>query len=116
MPGARDWPIKADGARPETISYLHRQGFTISAAEKWPGSVEDGIAHLKGFKRIVLHERCKHMDEERRLYRYKVDPKTQQVLPVVIDKHNHGWDAIRYSLDGYIQRRGAAGVWARLAG
>ena len=113
--GARKWPIKADSARPETISFLRRQGFNITGAEKWPGSVEDGIAHLKAFKKIVIHERCKHMQEERRLYRYKVDPKTQQVLPVIVDKFNHGWDAVRYSLDGYIQRRGTNSVWAKLA-
>lgn len=47
IPGVRDWPIKADSARPETISHLKRQGFNISAAEKWQGSVEDGIAHLR---------------------------------------------------------------------
>ncbi len=116
VPGAHDWPIKADGARPETISYLRRQGFSISAAEKWPGSVEDGIAHLKAFRRIVLHERCKHLNDERRLYRYKTDPKTGDVLPKITDSHNHCWDAIRYALDGVIQRRGAAGLWARLAG
>lgn len=114
VPGAREWPIKADGARPETISYMRRRGFNIAAADKWPGSVEDGIAHLKAFKGIVIHERCKHMQDERRLYRYKVDPKTQQILPVIVDKHNHGWDAVRYSLDGYIQRRGGLGVWAKL--
>ena len=114
IPGVRDWPIKADGARPETISYLRRQGFRIEAAEKWPGSVEDGIAHLKAFRRIVIHERCRHMSEERRLYRYKVDAKTNEVLPVIVDKHNHGWDAERYALDGYIQRRGGLGVWSKL--
>jgi len=37
IPGSREWPIKADSARPETISYLKRQGFNISAAEKWQG-------------------------------------------------------------------------------
>ena len=42
--GARDWPIKADSARPETISYVRRRGFNVTAAEKWAGSVEDGIA------------------------------------------------------------------------
>lgn len=115
VPGAREWPIHADGARPETISYMKRKGFNISAADKWPGSVEDGIAHLKGFRRIIIHERCKRMDEERRLYKYKVDAKTAEILPVIVDKFNHGWDAVRYSLDGYIQRRGGAGVWARLA-
>ena len=114
VPGSRDWPIKADCSRPETISYMRRQGFQIDAAEKWPGSVEDGIAHLKGFKRIVVHERCKHIAQEFRLYSYKVDKQTGDILPIIVDKHNHGIDALRYSLDGYIQRRGGMGVWAKL--
>ena len=116
IPGARQWPIKADNARPETISYMSRQGFSIDAATKWPGSVEDGISHLRGFEEIVIHERCKHMRDEAALYKYKVDRQTNQVLPVIVDKHNHCWDAVRYSLDGYIQARGGMGMWARLAG
>lgn len=115
VPGARRWPMKADCARPETISYMRRQGFNIEAAEKWAGSVEDGIDHIKAFRKIHIHTRCKHMQEEARLYQYKVDRITNEVLPVVLDKHNHGWDAVRYGLDGYIQRRGGLGVWARLA-
>lgn len=117
VPGSKDWPIKADSARPETISFLRRKGFNISAAKKWQGSVEDGIAHLKGFTGgIVIHERCKEMIEEAKLYSFKVDPTTGEVLPIIVDKWNHGWDATRYSLDGFIQRRGAAGVWERLGG
>lgn len=116
VPGSRDWPIKADSARPETISYMRRQGYAIDAAEKWPGSVEDGIAHLKGFKRIVVHPRCENTAREFRLYRYKVDKLTGDVLPIIVDKNNHWIDALRYSLDSYIQRRGGMGVWARLAG
>lgn len=115
IPTSKDWPIKADCARPETISYMRRQGFNIAAAAKWSGSVEDGIAHLKGFKRIVIHERCKHMRDEARLYSYKLDKQTGDILPVIVDAHNHGWDAVRYGLDGYIQARGALGVWAKLA-
>lgn len=115
VPGANDWPIKADNARPETISYVARRGFNISAADKWQGSVEDGIAHIKGFDKVVIHERCKHTAEEFRLYSYKVDKQTGDILPVVVDKHNHCIDAIRYMLDGYIQRRGNLGVWQRLA-
>jgi phage terminase large subunit len=114
VPGARQWPIKADAARPETISYIRRKGFAIDAAEKWSGSVEDGIAHIKGFRRIHIHRRCKHLQEEARLYSYKVDRMSGDVLPVIVDKHNHGWDAIRYGLDGYIQRRGSASQWAQL--
>jgi phage terminase large subunit len=116
IPTAEGWPIKADGARPETISYMRRQGFAIDAAEKWPGSVEDGVAHLKGFKRIIVHERCKHVSQEFRLYSYKVDKLSGDILPIIVDKHNHGIDAIRYSLDGYIQKRGALGVWGKLGG
>ncbi|MBE7849717.1 PBSX family phage terminase large subunit, partial [Yersinia pestis] len=41
VPEARRWPIKADNSRPETISYLRRQGFNIGPAAKWNGSVED---------------------------------------------------------------------------
>lgn len=115
IPQADKWPIKADNARPETISYLKRQGFNISAAEKWNGSVEDGIAHLKGFEQIIIHERCKHTADEFRFYSYKTDRVTGEVLPIILDKFNHCIDAIRYSLDGYIQRRGTAGMWARLA-
>lgn len=115
VPGARDWPIKADSARPETISYMRRQGFQIDAAEKWQGSVEDGIAHLKAFKQIKVHPRCVNIAREFRLYSYKVDKKSGDVLPIIVDRHNHGIDAVRYSLDGYIQRRGGTGVWAKLA-
>lgn len=120
VPGSREWPIKADCARPETISHIRRKGFAISAADKWDGSVKDGITHLRGFKEIIIHPRCVKTAEEARLWRYKVD-KSQvdehgqpQVLPVVVDKNNHCWDGIRYGLDGYIQRSGAIGIWARL--
>lgn len=120
---ARDWPIKADSARPETISYLRRQGFRISAAEKWDGCVEDGVTHLKGFKSIVVHAtQCPRIGQEFRLYSWKVDKNRKGengemglILPIIVDKHNHGIDAVRYSLDGYIQNRGGLAMWERLA-
>ncbi|WP_427864932.1 PBSX family phage terminase large subunit [Providencia stuartii] len=103
IPEARKWPIKADSARPETISYLKRQGFNISAAKKWQGSVEDGITYLRGFKQIIIHPRCKETAKEARLYSYKIDRITGEVLPIIEDAHNHCWDAVRYGLDGYIK-------------
>lgn len=115
VPLSREWPVKGDCSRPETISYMRRQGFGIDAADKWAGCVEDGITHLRGFEQIIIHERCKHMADEARLYSYKVDKLSGDVLPVIVDKHNHCWDAVRYSLDGYIQARGGLGVWQRLA-
>ncbi|EGT4310389.1 PBSX family phage terminase large subunit [Cronobacter sakazakii] len=114
IPEARRWPIKADNARPETISHIARKGFSIDAAAKWKGSVEDGIAYLKGFEEIITHERCKHTADEFRLYSYKVDKKTNEILPVIVDAHNHCIDAIRYGLDGYITSSDSLGTWAQL--
>lgn len=105
VPDSRKWPIKGDNSRPETISFIKKKGFNIISAKKWQGSVEDGIAHLKSFKKIIIHERCKHMADEARLYSYKVDKKTGDVLPIIEDKHNHCWDAVRYALDGYITKK-----------
>ncbi|WP_163827296.1 PBSX family phage terminase large subunit [Proteus vulgaris] len=110
IPESRKWPIKADSARPETISYLKHQGFNISAAKKWQGSVEDGVTHLRGFKQIIIHPRCKETAKEARLYSYKTDRITGEVLPVIEDKNNHCWDAVRYGLDGYITQKSNAGL------
>jgi len=117
VPTARTWPIKADCARPETISHVCRRGFNITAAKKWSGSVEDGLTVLKGFAAIVVHERCRHTAEEMRLYSYKVDRITGDVLPVLVDAHNHCIDALRYALDGYIRKSdtGLLDYYRRLA-
>lgn len=111
IPGSREWPIKADNSRPETISHIKAKRFNISSADKWPGSIEDGIAHLRGHT-IIIHPRCVQTAMEAGTYSYKVDqhvidPATNapQVLPIIIDSYNHYIDAIRYALDGYIQRR-----------
>ena len=114
--GSDAWPIKADGSRPETISYVRRQspGFNIEAADKWPGSVEDGVAHLKAYKRIIVRPECRFTAQEFRLYSYKVDKKTKEILPIIVDKHNH-LDAVRYGHDGIIQRRGSIGIWKRFS-
>jgi phage terminase large subunit len=107
VPDARRWPSYADCARPETISYMVRNGYPMmKPAKKWAGSVEDGIAYLRGFNRIFIHTSCKHTYEEFRLYSYKTDSNNGDVLPVIVDKHNHGIDALRYSLDGYIRAKG----------
>lgn len=114
IPEVRRWPIKGDSSRPETISWLSRQGFNIDAAVKWQGSVEDGITYLRGFEKIVIHPRCKETAKEARLYAYKTDRITGDVLPVIVDAYNHCWDAIRYGLDGYITAKGGIGTWIAL--
>lgn len=97
--------IWADCARPETISYVKNRGFNIDGSEKWKGSVEDGIAFMKSFKKIVIHPRCKHAITEMRLYSYKIDRLTNEVTADIVDKNNHVIDAIRYSLALHIKRK-----------
>lgn len=98
IPGVERWPIRADSARPETISYMNRRGFRIEAATKGPGSIEEGVEFLKSYD-IVVHPRCKHTIDELTLYSYKTDKLTEAVLPILGDKKNHVIDALRYSIE-----------------
>ena len=108
------WPIYADNSRPETISFMFQQGYRISPADKWNGSVEDGVTHLKGFDKIVIHPRCERTISEFKRYSYKIDRKTKEVLPIIVDANNHCIDSLRYGLDKLIKRR-AGSVFRRLA-
>ncbi|MGA9652830.1 MAG: PBSX family phage terminase large subunit [Polyangia bacterium] len=105
VPDSRRYVIRADNSRPETINHVCGAGFRCEAAEKWTNSVEDGISFLRGFEKIVIHPRCRHMAEEARLYSYKVDKLTGDVLPDLKPGHDHCWDAVRYGLQPVIQRR-----------
>ena len=106
VPDVRKWKIRSDCARPETISYVKRQGFDCVAAEKWKGSVEDGIEYLRSFKKIYIHPRCKHTYEEFKYYSYKKDKVSGDILPIVVDAWNHYIDSIRYALEPYIKNKG----------
>lgn len=105
--GIERYVVRADSARPESISYLQRHGLPrCIAVPKWPGSVEDGIAHLRSYAEIVIHPRCTETIRETRLWSYKVDRLTGDVLPDVADAHNHWMDALRYALAPLVRRRG----------
>lgn len=97
----------ADCARPETISHIKRSGFDIHPCTKWPGSVEDGVTWLRGCDSIIIHERCKEMQNEAAMYSYKVDKLTGNVLTDIVDAFNHFWDAVRYALNDHIVQRGS---------
>jgi phage terminase large subunit len=100
IPESRRYLITADSARPETVSYMQRNGFPkIVPAIKGPGSVEDGVEFLKNFD-IVVHPRCQHVIDELTLYSYKTDKLTGAVLPQLEDKTNHTIDALRYACEG----------------
>lgn len=95
---------RADNARPETISHVKRNGLPkCEAVDKWPGSVEDGISHLRNYHKIIIHPRCHETIRETRLYSYKVDRLSGDILPTVIDAFNHYIDAIRYAISPMIR-------------
>lgn len=107
IPGIEKHVIRADCARPESISHVKRKGLPrIEGVDKWKGSVEDGIAHIRSYKRVVIHPDCKATAEEFRLYAYKVKKETGEVTSDIVDKHNHYIDAIRYAVNPLIQRPG----------
>ena len=100
VPESDRWPITADNARPETIAYMRRHGFPrMRESLKGKGSVEDGVEFLKSFD-IVIHPRCINTAREFALYSWKIDPHTNEVLPVLDDKENHVVDSARYALEG----------------
>jgi phage terminase large subunit len=105
LPGAKEAVIRADSARPETINEMVLRKLHVIGAPKWDGSVKDGIEHIRSYERIIIHPRCRLALQEARLYRYKTDPRTGDILPALVDKHNHTWDAVRYALAPLIRRR-----------
>jgi phage terminase large subunit len=107
VPYGQNWTAYADSARPETISYLQRNGYAnMQSVDKWKGSVEDGIEYIKSFERVFIHPRCKHTLQEFELYQYKVDRLTGDVLPIIVDKENHVIDSLRYALSDVIKMGG----------
>ncbi len=106
VPESDKYPITADSARPETISHVYQNGFPkIKRSIKGKGSVEDGIAHLRGYEKIIIHSRCKHTIDEFRHYCYKTDVKTGQISSVLEDKFNHCIDALRYACEDLMKHR-----------
>ncbi|ARO14426.1 phage terminase, large subunit [Ketogulonicigenium robustum] len=96
---AHIWAGRADSARPETIDYLHRHGFPkLQPSKKGRGSVEDGISFLQGLE-IVVHPSCVNMQRELTAYAYKIDKRTNEILPVPEDANNHLIDALRYAVE-----------------
>lgn len=113
IPGIELHTVRADSARPETISHVKSKGENedrenlplIVGAEKGKGSVEDGIAHLRSYKEIIIHPRCKKTLNEARLYSYKVDRLSGDVLTDIVDAHNHYMDALRYALEPVMKKK-----------
>jgi phage terminase large subunit len=107
LPDIEKHVVVADNARPELISHLKKPDPNrmrpnlpkIEPCAKGKGSVEDGISFMKSFDEIVVHARCKETIKEFRMYSYKVDRLSGDVLTDIVDKWNHYMDAIRYAIE-----------------
>lgn len=88
--------IIADSAEPKSIEELYLNGINIVAAIKGPGSIATGIKKMKEYT-IVINPNCTNLINEFDKYTFKVD-KNGRVTEVIVDKDNHGIDAVRYGL------------------
>ena len=101
------YDVMADSARPDDIAYL-KQPISVSGgsfqiprikgAGKGKGSVEAGIEFIKSHENVI-HPDCPNVMKEFKLYSYKVDKQSGQVLPILVDSNNHAIDAGRYALE-----------------
>lgn len=106
IPGIEKYIVRADCARPESISFLKRKGLPrIVGCEKGKGSVEDGIAFMRSHDEIILHPRCVGTIEEMGLYSYKVDRLTGDIMPSIVDRYNHFLDSARYGIEPAMKRQ-----------
>ncbi len=104
IPGFKKHKIVADSARPETISFMKRQGYIIEGALKGKGSVEDGIAFIRSFDKVIIDPRCVNTIREFTMYSYKIDPNGD-VTTKIVDAYNHICDALRYALESLMKRK-----------
>jgi phage terminase large subunit len=106
VPRAREYTIRADSARPETISYMQQNGYPkIISVTKRKDSVEDGIAFLRSFEVIIIHPRCVHTAQEFHLYSYKRDRISGDILPDLEERNDHAVDACRYATADVMYQR-----------
>ena len=114
IPDIEKYTVRADSARPESISYLKRHGLPrITGVQKGKGSVEDGIDFIRSFDEVVIHSSCKEVANEFNKYSYKVDKRTEDILPVPVDAYNHYIDAIRYALEPIMKNKGQSAFTVR---
>jgi phage terminase large subunit len=107
---AKRWTITADSARPETISHMNKRGFKVVPARKGAGSINEGIEWLQSYD-IVIDPQCIHAEYEFTSFAFKIDPLTNQVLPILEEKDNHLIDAARYGTEALRKPKHNLAAW-----
>lgn len=86
----------ADSAEPKSIDEIMSYGVNIVAAQKGPGSVNQGIQYVQQQK-ISVTKRSVNVIKEYRNYLWETD-KNGKILNVPEHQFSHSMDAIRYAL------------------
>lgn len=94
--------IVADCAEPKSIDELKGLGLRIKGADKGKGSINTGIQWIQDLE-IIIHPRCVNFLTEISMYQWKKD-KFGNPVNAPEDDNNHLMDAMRYALEGFIQK------------
>ena len=89
-----------DSSEPKSVNALVAENIPAIGVKKPPGSIMDGLKKINKYI-IHIHEDSTNIQDEANKYKYKTDPKTDDVIDITIDKFNHSWDAIRYCILTY---------------
>ena len=95
--GSRE-PIYADSAEPLMIREIKEAGFNVLPCVKGAGSVSGGINKIKSLN-VFATKNSRNLWREYQWYAWKLDA-SGNATNEPIDLHNHGMDAIRYSMEG----------------
>lgn len=86
--------IISESADPRLIQEIYRAGIDIRPVQKFPGSIDAGIAKMQQYK-ICVTRRSINVIKEFKNYTYRQD-KEGKWLNQPIDCYNHAIDAVRY--------------------
>jgi len=87
--------IYADRSKPDSIAELAGVGYNVLPYHQSVNAINPGIQRLQRF-RIKVHIGSQNLQNEFENYTWVIDPKTDEVTDVPIDKFNHGLDSVRY--------------------
>lgn len=91
--------VIADSAEPKSIDEMLNYGISILAANKGPGSVNQGISFIQD-QRISVTKASLHLIKEYRNYLWQTD-RDGKIINKPEDGNDHCLDALRYALETY---------------
>lgn len=93
--------VYADSADPRLIQEISNGGIIIYPVQKGAGSIVAGIDRIKDFDNIFITKRSYNLIHKGRNYVWAKD-KDGNYINEPEDHDNHGWDAVRYYVNGCI--------------